>query len=138
MGLTIHYNGKFNPAASLPEMIEEVKDIAEVNKWKYHIYETEFPKDSIGKESYNDKIYGIIVIPPNCEPVYLSFLSNGRMASEYGLQLWGSSKDKKEREYLYGLFTKTQYAGREIHKWIIHLFRYLKGKYFSEDRKSVV
>jgi hypothetical protein len=132
MGLTIHYNGKFNPAASLPEMIEEVKDIAEINKWKYHIYETEFPKDSIGKESYSDNLYGIIFIPPNCEPVYLSFLSNGRMASEHGLQFWGNSQDKKEKEYLYMLSTKTQFAGREIHKWIIHLFKYLKGKYFSE------
>jgi hypothetical protein len=30
MGLTIYYNDRFNPAASLAEMIEEVKDIAKV------------------------------------------------------------------------------------------------------------
>lgn len=27
MGITIHYSGRFNPKASLPQMVEEVKDI---------------------------------------------------------------------------------------------------------------
>ena len=37
MGLSIHYSGSFNNSGSLSEMIEEVKDIAEVFKWKYNI-----------------------------------------------------------------------------------------------------
>lgn len=132
MGLTIHYNGKFNPSASLRELIEEAKDVAEIYNWKYHIYETEFSPNDFGKESYNDKIYGIIILPPNCEPVYLTFLSNGRMSTEHNLEFWGKSEDEKEKNYLYMLFTKTQFAGIHVHKLIINLFRYLSQKYFSE------
>ncbi len=132
MGLTIHYNGKFNPSSSLKNMIEEVKDIAEIYNWKYHIYETEFPVNSLGKEIYDGKIYGIHIIAPNCEPLYLTFLSNGRMADEMGLKLWGNATDPKEKSFLFMLFTKTQFGGSEIHKLIIHLLKYLKEKYFAE------
>lgn len=40
MGLSIHYSGSFKEDASLAEMIEEVKEIAEVYKWEYNRYET--------------------------------------------------------------------------------------------------
>ncbi|HET54553.1 MAG TPA: hypothetical protein ENN33_04980 [Ignavibacteria bacterium] len=132
MGLTIHYSGKFNPSSSLKEMVEEVKDIAEIYNWEYHIYETDFPVGSLGEENYDGEIYGIYIIPPNCEPVYLTFLSNGRMANEIGLKLWGNAIDPKEKSFLFMLFTKTQFGGSEIHKLIIHLLKYLKEKYFAE------
>jgi len=38
MGLCIFYSGKFKDAASLPLLVEEVKDIAVINKWNYHVY----------------------------------------------------------------------------------------------------
>jgi len=51
MGLSLYYSGCFNPQSSLQEMIEEIKDIAEANKWPYRIFETEFPLNSIGKKN---------------------------------------------------------------------------------------
>jgi len=132
MGLTIHYNGRFKQGASLPDMIEEVKNVAEVHQWKYHIYDTDFPRDSLGKEEYNDRIYGIQFTPPECESVQFTFLSNGRMGSAFGLQCYGHDTTAKEHEYLYMLFTKTQFAGPEIHKFVVELFRYMQDKYFDE------
>lgn len=132
MGLTIHYNGKFNLQMSLRNMIEEVKDIAEIHNWKHHVYGTEFPNDAVDKDEYDQKIYGITFVPPNSEPIYLTFLSNGRMSSEHGLRFWGNSKNEIERGYMYMLSTKTQFAGSEVHKLIIHLLKYLRGKYFEE------
>jgi len=44
MSITIHYNGRFNPEASLKNMIEEVKDIAETFNWEYHLFEQSFPE----------------------------------------------------------------------------------------------
>jgi hypothetical protein len=85
MGLSIHYSGRFNPSASLKEMIEEVTDIARIYRWKYTIYETHFPKAE-PDGTYNDKVYGITVSPPECEPVFLSFLSNMRMSSVFHLK----------------------------------------------------
>ncbi len=102
-------------------MIKEVKDIVEIFKWQYYVYEEEFPADSIGKAVYNQNIYGISFTPPGCETVYLCFLSNGKMSSATNLQLYGNSKNKEEAEYLYMLSTKTQYAGIEIHKLVIRL-----------------
>ena len=131
MDLSLHYSGNFNPSTSLPVMIEEVKDIAEVFKWKYFVFEEEFPANSIGKTEYNQDIYGICFSPPNSEPIDLCFLSNGRMSSIINLNLYGNSKNKEKAEFLYMLSTKTQYGGVEIHKLIIHLLKYLSGKYLQ-------
>lgn len=131
MGITIHYNGRFNKNASLPQMVREVKDFAEVCEWDYTVFHENFPEETEAGNSYNDDIYGIEFTPPNCESVSLCFLSNRRMSSPAQLMLWGNCKPSEEK-YLYMLFSKTQFAGVEIHKFIIHLFRYLEGKNFFE------
>ena len=130
MGLSIHYKGRFSKNASLSAMIEEVRDIAEVYKWQYTVYETAFPAGSLEGEDFNDNIYGIIFVAPGCEPVYLTFLSNGRMSTELGLEFWGKAKDEKAK-YLYLLSTKTQYGGLHTHVTIIQMLRYLSKKYLS-------
>lgn len=132
MGLTIHYSGRFNEQASLSEMIEEVKDIAEIYNWKYRILEQHFCIDELGKTEYNNKIYGICFTPPECETINLCFLSNGRMSSAPNLEFFGNSTDKDYQKYLYMLSVKTQFAGSATHKLIIHLLKYLNKKYFSE------
>ena len=132
MGLSIHYSGSFNAKASLPAMIEEVKDIVEIYKWEYFVFEDEFPVNSIGKTRYNQNIYGICFAPPGCETVSLCFLSNGKMSSASNLKFYGNSKNKEEAKYLYMLSAKTQYAGIEIHKLIIHLLKYVSGKYLKD------
>ena len=132
MGLSIHYSGRFNPAASLKAMIEEVKDIAAIYKWDYFVFDDEFSAGSLGKTTYSQRIYGICFTPPECETVDLCFLSNGKMSSAVNLKFYGNPKNKEEAEYLYMLFTKTQYAGIEIHKLIIHLLKYISKKYLLD------
>lgn len=132
MGLSIHYSGSFNAEASLHEMIKEVKDIAEIYKWHYTVYSNEFPVNSLGKKSYNQNIYGISFTPPECETIDLCFLSNGRMSSALHLKFYGDATNKNEARYLYMLSVKTQYAGIETHKLIIHLMKYLAPKYLLD------
>ncbi len=132
MGLSIHYNGRFNGNASLSEMIDEVKDVAEIYNWEYTIYKKDFPKNSFGTDSYNNSIYGISFTPPESEPIFLCFLSNGRMSSPGNLKFFGNSTDEMYKKYLYMLSTKTQYAGSDVHKLIIHFLKYLSKKYFQE------
>ena len=131
MGLSIHYSGSFNKNSSLPEMIEEVKDIAEIYQWEYTIFEEQFPSKSFGEISFNQNIYGICFSPPNCETIWLCFLSNGKMSSPMHLEFFSNPRNEDERQYLYSLSTKTQYAGINIHKLIIHLLKYLSEKYFQ-------
>jgi len=132
MGLSIHYSGSFNPSASLREMIEEVKDVCEIYQWKYFVFDEEFPVGCFSKEAYNQDIYGISFTPPKCETVSLSFLSNGKMSCLPNLQFFGNSTDEEEAQYLYMLSVKTQYAGIEIHKLLVHLLKYLNKKYFLD------
>ena len=132
MGLSFHYNGSFKREASLAAMIEEVKDIAEVFKWKHHVFENEFPDSGFDSEEFNDKIYGISFTPPECETVDLCFLSNGKMSSAANLMIWKNPENPEHKNYIYMLSTKTQFAGIEIHKSIIHLLKYITEKYFHE------
>lgn len=100
MGLSIHYRGKFNTTASLTKMIDEIKDIAKTLQWSFTFFETEFPEKSFETENYNDKVYGICFSPPECEPVFFSFLSNGKMSSFINLEFYGNSNDKTYQDYL--------------------------------------
>jgi hypothetical protein len=113
-------------------MVNEVKDMADVCHWKYHIHQTTFPDNTSNEDEHDHSIYGISFTPPECEPVSLCFLSNRKLSSEMHLKLYGQKSDKQEHEYLYMLSVKTQFAGVEIHKFIIELFRYLKNQnYFA-------
>jgi hypothetical protein len=130
MGLSIHYSGSFNPSASLQGMIEEVVEIAKVYQWKYTVYETNFLRAEFD-DKYDENIYGVTFSPPSCEPVFLTFLSNGRMSSNTHFKFFGNSTDKNEQKYLYMLSTKTQYGGIKTHMLIIHLLKYLSKKYLK-------
>lgn len=137
MGLSIHYKGRFNENASLSALINEVKDIAEACNWDYHIFETAFPGNEDPKDSFDGNLYGICLLPPECEPVCISFLSNKRMSAIINLNAFGESKNPKEQEYLYTVSVKTQFAGMEIHKFIVELLRYLNKKgYFDNFEMS--
>ena len=50
MGLCIYYRGRIKDAASLPDLIREVKDIANVYGWKYEIDEHSFPNNILDNQ----------------------------------------------------------------------------------------
>lgn len=133
MGISIHYNGKFNKDIALSKLIEEVKDIASTLKWDYTVFEEIFKPSYTYKEEHDGNLYGICFAPPECEPVWLSFLSNYRMSGALQLKFNGDAKDKLESDYLYKLATKTQFAGTAIHKTIVHFLSYLNDKGYFEE-----
>jgi len=131
MGLTIHYSGIFRDDASLIEMIDEVKDITQIYDWKYTVFNEQFPVNPDSKEHLKNELYGVLFSPPSSEQVHLTFLSDKRMCSIIGLMAWGSSTEEKADEYLYMLSTKTQFAGIETHKLIIHILKHISNKYLT-------
>lgn len=143
MGLTIHYSGRITNKQKLLLLIEELEEISKVHGWDYHVFEREFPyqdsetftlSESLTKydEEHDGKLYGIGFVPDGCDPVSITFLSNGRISGPMQLQCWGDSTDEKEREMLYGTFTKTQYADVEVHKMVIGVFRYLNNRFLTD------
>lgn len=133
MGLSIHYNGKFNSNAILSHLITEVKEIAEILKWDYKIFHKSFPEVIKENNSHDNEIYGISITPPECETVPICFLSNYRMSSLVHLKFYGNSTNPTESNLLYMLSTKTQFAGEVIHKTIIKIFKYLKSRAYFEE-----
>ena len=130
MGLSIHYSGTFNKNTSLKEMIEEVKDVAKAFNWEYEVFEEEFPENSLDAENFHpENLYGIYITPPHCEPVFICFLSNGKMSGPVQLKFFGNPENDLEKLSLHTVSVKTQYAGIEVHKLIIHLFKHLSKKY---------
>ena len=132
MGLCIYYSGRIKDAESLPQLIEEVKDVATVYGWKYKVDECSFPNNTLDTQENLDSIYGISFTPPNCETISITFLSNGVMACSAGILLFGNSQNENERNNIFRLFAKTQYAGMATHAIIINLFRHLNSKYFTD------
>lgn len=132
MGLTIHYHGRIADKQKLPQLIEELEEISKVHEWDYHILEREFPSGDYPEDEHDGNLYGILFNPPGSEPVSFTFLRNGRMCGPMQLNCWGESTNEKERRYLYMISTKTQYAGSEIHKMVIRIFRYIVPRFLSD------
>ena len=162
MGVSIHYSGRITDKNKLPQLIDEVEEIASVHNWKYNIYEQKFPvNETINLSDHHDgKLYGIDFTPEGSEPVSICFLSNGRMSSIMQLFCRGEFKEEKTivissanvtdqgeleiqqkeetltaadyNKYLCMCSTKTQYAGPEMHAMIIGVLRYVSKQYLSD------
>jgi hypothetical protein len=130
VGLSIHYKGRLKNKKSLPLLIDEVKDVAEVHRWPYEVFESEFPAGHFARKEFDQLIYGILFTPPGCEPVSLTFLSNGKLVAYFSWLMYSADKSIDADVFKYWISVKTQYAGAETHKIIIHLFDYLRQKYF--------
>lgn len=116
----------------MPNLIEEIKDITNIYQWKLSVFKEEFPVQDDEGQLVDGELYGVAFSPPNCEPVWVSFLSNGRMSTPVALKFFGEQRDEDEKKYLYHLSTKTQFAGIHTHQVIIHLLKYLKEKYLED------
>ncbi len=136
MGLSIHYKGRLRDAVLLPELIREVQDIAEIYGWKYYIFNNVIPENQFSSETSFDEVYGINFTPTGSETISITFLSNGIMICPVRIKMFGLSDNGEERSWIYTNSVKTQYAGVATHQLIIHLFRYLNDKYFSDFNMS--
>ncbi|RZJ81824.1 MAG: hypothetical protein EOO47_02935 [Flavobacterium sp.] len=132
MGLSIHYSGRIKDAKLLPNLIEEVKDVAQTYNWKYHIFQSNFVNNELDVQTGFKDIYGISFTPTNSETISFSFLSNGVMVCPARLYLFSDTQNEQEQAYIYSISVKTQYAGVQLHQFIIHFLKYLNSKYIND------
>lgn len=52
MGLSFHYSGEIKDKEKLPELIEEVKTLAQSHHWKYEVYNTNFSQETDSTTSF--------------------------------------------------------------------------------------
>ena len=114
MGLSFHYSGRIRDYNQIDALVEEVKDLCKDLKWTYNILD-------------DDKIKGIIVGCKESEPLWFTFVPDGRTCNVINLQ-YTDPNDK----YYSLCAVKTQYAGPEVHMAMIKMLRYISDKYFSE------
>lgn len=118
MGLSIHYKGNLLAKASLPALVEEVKDIAIIHQWPFEVYDCEFPLHRFGRKKYSNALYGIRFTPPECETVSLCFLSNGRLVSFYSWLLYIKSLGKDHSWLMVGHLLKLTMQEKPFIKWL--------------------
>jgi hypothetical protein len=131
MGLTIHYKGKLNNANQLKSLIEDVKDVARAEKWSFFVFEEQFEKETFSDVIDKKNLYGIMISPPKCEPLCITFLSNGRMTGICNYNLL-QLENQTEDDLIYNVFTKTQYSSYENHIKLILLLDYLNKNYLID------
>ena len=131
MGLSIHYSGRLKEAVTLSKLIEDVKDVAIIEKWDYFVFENEFENQQFSDEIIIKNLYGIMITPPNCESLCFTYLTNGKMSGILNYAVL--QMDGKINENLtYSVATKTQYSGFENHKKIILLLDFIEKKYLED------
>ena len=130
MGLSIHYSGRLKEAVTLSKLIEDVKDVAIIEKWDYFVFENEFENQQFSDEIIIKNLYGIMITPPNCESLCFTFLTNGKMSGILNYAVL--QMDGKINENLtYSVAANTQYSGFENHKKIILLLDFIEKKYLE-------
>ena len=123
MGLSIYYSGILRNPAQIDDVIIEAADIGDSLHWDI----TELPS------APGMPVHGIILQPENCDPIWLTFHSKGKLCNPMLYSFLLEKEDPKAvEEAKQVLVTKTQDAGPEIHIAVIKFFRYLSEKYFEQ------
>ena len=87
MGISIHYSGRITDKRRLPQLIEEVQEIATVHSWKSQVYEREFPIESeavtsgdsrIVESTHDGNLYGIDFTPKAANRFRFAFSVTGK------------------------------------------------------------
>jgi hypothetical protein len=135
MGLSIHYSGAIKAKHLLPDLIAEVKTLAETHKWDYFIFENSFSATQDNRDN-TELIYGICFTPTGSETIDICFSQNGRMTSLLHQRMWQDASPEEAEKYMYLLSVKTQAAGVETHAIIINFFKHISSKYLKDFELS--
>jgi len=122
MGLTIFYSGQLRSPQLQSSLIEEAIDLCDSLGWHYEPYPT----------MSNLPIEGILLYPPQCEPVWLTFLPDGNLSNPQSYVFRNNPKTKKlPGDETDRNSTITQWGGPEVHIALINMLKYLTAKYFK-------
>ncbi len=139
MGLTIHYSAQIRHLNLLPQLTDEIEDICRSLEWPSRRVDAvvDVPSQYVPLEpdalNGNTPVHlrGISFTPPDSESVSLVFTKTGRLTTTFKMII-ADSMYEAGPDLVYGAFTKTQFAGPEVHMAIVKLLKYLEKKYFAD------
>ena len=138
MGITIHYSGKLKDRASLPNLVEELEDIARTMEWESTRLDKDREKPSRAEIVHSEHgaefrghpgLEGIVLsVHPDCESLSFLFDRNGNLRDVVTMVgiLQGFIDAEKAQ-----VSVKTQFAPLHVHITIIRLLKYIGKKYIA-------
>ena len=133
MGVSIHYRGRVADIQNVKTICDELAAIADKMNWHYIRLDEDWSQSAdatIAVTEQGSQITGhlplkgiVLTIDPKCETLGFLFDSNGNLRDPISMVNISEGALKPEDAWV---FVKTQYAGPEIHIWIIGLLQYLK------------
>lgn len=138
MGVTIHYRGKIDDLAKLPDLIGELTDIAEWMGWETSRVDSDWAVAPNPRLVHGDGgariegelgLKGIVLRPSgDCESLDFLFDRDGYLRSKMGMILIAEGSWQPNKAWL---FTKTQFARAEVHIRIVGVLKYVAKKYIA-------
>jgi len=120
MGVTIYYRGNLKNPKDIPAITAELEDICRSAEWSYRIY------DDSNTELKKLPFRGITFQPHSkSESVWMIFLEDGSLFFPLG-----TTGDELSGEPIWA-FTKTQFAGADVHIALCRLLKYLSERWFE-------
>lgn len=136
MGVTIHYRGQLADIGKINTLCDELTQVAEKMQWAYNRLDEDGSKPSDARLEHDERgagivgqlgLKGISFKPhPTCESISFFFNSDGNLCDPMGAVLVCDGSLKPEDAWLN---VKTQFAGPEIHLWVVGLLKYVKEHY---------
>ena len=122
MSLRISYRGTLRDPNELESILDDVFDLCIEIGWHF----MPIHRSNIMPTR------GIMITPPDCEPIWLTFLPSGKLYDPSHF-IYTSCPDLEtiNEELGQWIVAKTHYAGADTHMALIKFFRYLNLKYFE-------
>ena len=141
MGITIFAQGIIDRIEDIPRLIDDLREIAEARKWKYHIIDDNFevrpnatltPRDS-GASSVAIEgslgLKGIILnVESGSEQLSILFDRSGVLTDMFQQISWIETNGSNERSSM----CKTQFGSIDSHIQIIEILDLVKRKYITD------
>ncbi|HRT05366.1 MAG TPA: hypothetical protein P5204_06670 [Kiritimatiellia bacterium] len=138
MGVTLHYRGTLDHPDRLPDLCDELADVAQAMGWSAVRIDDDYDDpldarlnhDSSGARiDGNVGLKGVVLTPDDgSESLWFCFDREGQLRSLLGQVLILDGTLKPEESWA---FTKTQFSSPERHVWIVGLLRYVQKHYVS-------
>jgi hypothetical protein len=141
MGITIFARGRIDRIDDIPRLIDDLKEVAEEHKWKYHIIDDDFdakpnatlaPRDS-GVPGAAIKgtlgLKGIVLnVESGVEPLSFLFDRTGVLTDMLQQLSWIETNGSNERFSA----CKTQFGSIDSHIQIVEILDLVKKKYITD------
>lgn len=141
MGITIFAQGKISRIESIPRLIDDLREIAEEHKWKYHIIDDNYDvKPNAVLTPRNSGVPGaeiggtlglkgiVLNVEAGAEPLSILFDRSGVLTDMFQQLSWIETNGSNERFSA----CKTQFGSIDSHIQIIEILDLVKKKYITD------